>query len=452
VSVFSDERAPPPGWQDVFTIPSRALAIRPCGGVDPSWHGFPNPSRYETTPRSLSLGIGTESWELKLYPVERKHILEGLGQRSMEHTKQRRISPKPPAILVLLFGDDVDDAEAIRQILEKCPLNIHIKMTVSYEAFEQSLSKGVPDIVISDSALLYGDGNTALRCARRYSAEVPFIVVAGVSCEDQAIAILNEGATDYVLKHRLNYLVPAISRALQETDERFQRRRAETRFRELSSHLQQILEEERTRIARVVHDEVAQSLAGLKLDLAGLSDQLPKGLSKMKGKIFQMMRGIDHAIHTVRSIITDLRPGILDDLGIIAALEWQGADFQKRTGIECIVTTTLEDAVRRPKLDTVIFRIVQGLLANVLQHADSTKVRIHSTENNGEYVLVVEDNGRGISPEDFSDKPTMGILGMRELAAKFGGTIVFEPLHTRGTRVTVNIPWQSTTPVRGGGI
>ncbi|MCC5789298.1 MAG: response regulator [Opitutales bacterium] len=356
------------------------------------------------------------------------------------------------SVYILLLESDRDDAEEIRKHLKKSKLEFRIKTVESCKAFARSLTQELPDIVLSDYVLPDGDGFAALRCLRKHSVDIPFIFVANVLGEERAVAAFTQGATDFVLKFRLSLLVPAVMRALREANEHAQRMQAEHRFRDLSSHLQKLLEGERTRIARLVHDELGQSLATLKMDLAGISGGLPKGLPGIKGKIRYMMRDADHVIQVVRKIITDLRPGILDDLGILAALEWQAADFQKRTGIKCVVTTTLEDTARHPELDTVIFRTFQGLLANILQHADSTEVRIHSTEKDGEWVLVVEDNGRGMPSEDSHRKFSFGILGMRERASEFGGTITYGPIRPHGTRVTLHVPLRSAVLANGGGV
>lgn len=355
-------------------------------------------------------------------------------------------------INILLLENDRGVAENIRLNLIKSQLECRIKTVDSCKAFERRLSRELPDVVISDYRQPDRTGFAALRCLRSYSEKLPFIFVADLPGEQGPAAAFQQGATDVVFKEHLSLLAPAILRALRETEEHTQRVMAESQYRDLSGHLQQLLEEERTQIARVVHDELGQSLAALKLDLASIPGQLPKGSRSIKSKIAYMLRDTDHAILTVRKMITDLRPGILDDLGILAALEWQAGDFQKRTGIKCCVTTTLEDSVRRPELDTVIFRIFQGLLANIRQHAEATKIRIHSTEQNEEWVLVVEDNGRGMPFKDPQKKFSFGILGMRERASKFGGTLVYDPISPHGTRVTLTLPLRSKVMAEGGGV
>lgn len=357
-----------------------------------------------------------------------------------------------PRTYILLLEGDRTDREKIRHHLSRSHLECRLHTVDTCKAFERSLSRELPDIVLSDYQLPDGTGLGALRCLRSYSNNRPFIFVTDLLGEERVVAAFQSGATDFVLKQHLSLLEPAILRALRETEEHAQRMRAESQYRDLSAHLQQLLEGERTRIARLVHDELGQSLVALKLDLTSISGQLPKGSPAIRRKLGYMLRDTDHVILAVRKMITELRPGILDDLGILAALEWQARDFQKRTGIECRVTSTLEDAARRPELDTVIFRIFQGLLANIRQHADATKISIHSTEQNGEWILIVEDNGRGMSYEDTQKMLSFGILGMRERASQFGGTLAYEPIRPHGTRVTLNLPLPSKVLAVGGAI
>src|SRR4029079_15127513 len=166
--------------------------------------------------------------------------------------------------------------------------------------------------------------------------------------EEVAIETLKNGATDYVLKHRLSRLVPSVHRALREAQERRERRRAEQQLREsheqlraLSVYLQHVREEERTRIAREFHDELGQALTSCKMDLSWLAGRLPKNQRPLIDKARALTAHMDSTIRTVRRIATELRPGILDHLGLGAALEWQANEFQTRTGIRCEVRIDL---------------------------------------------------------------------------------------------------------------
>jgi signal transduction histidine kinase len=153
-----------------------------------------------------------------------------------------------------------------------------------------------------------------------------------------------------------------------------------------------------------------------------------------------MSAHVDATIQSVRRIATELRPGILDDLGLVAALEWQANEFQSRTGIECQVTSNLHDTLLDGDLNTAFFRIFQETLTNIMRHANATRVDVNSTQENGRLVLTVRDNGRGIQPGEITDRRSIGLVGMEERAALLGGDfhISGEPGH--GTVVTVKIP------------
>jgi len=142
----------------------------------------------------------------------------------------------------------------------------------------------------------------------------------------------------------------------------------------------------------------------------------------------------------VRRISTELRPGILDDLGLVAALEWQAHEFQKRTGIHCVVTSDLKEAILDEDLNTAFFRIFQETLTNVIRHANATKVIVHLKKHRGQLMLEVKDNGRGISEAEISNTKSIGLLGMRERAALLGGKVTVGGIPGKGTTVLVKIP------------
>jgi PAS domain S-box-containing protein len=211
-------------------------------------------------------------------------------------------------------------------------------------------------------------------------------------------------------------------------------------LRSLAARLQVLQEEERTLIAREIHDELGQSLTGLKMGLFWVASHLREGQETLKEKTASMARLVDGTIETVRKISAGLRPGILDDLGLEAAIEWQAQEFQDRTGIKTQFTSALGDARLDRDLSTAAFRIVQEALTNVARHAEATKVTVDLRELDGELVLMVEDNGRGVKSCEIADKQSLGILGMRERAHLFGGEVEIRGQEERGTTVALRIP------------
>ncbi|HLP78438.1 MAG TPA: ATP-binding protein, partial [Candidatus Paceibacterota bacterium] len=318
--------------------------------------------------------------------------------------------------------------------------------------FTWEIRENPPDLILSDYALPGFDGYVALEIAKRLCSETPFIFLTGTMGEEVAIETLKNGATDYVLKHRLARLVPSVHRALREAQERAERRRAEKQLREsheqlraLSVYLQRVREEERTRIAREVHDELGQALTSCKLDLSIIASRMPRSLKPLIEKTRELSAHMDSTIQTVRRISTELRPGILDHLGLVAALEWQANEFQNRTGIRCEVHAELLESALDANLATTFFRIFQETLTNIIRHAGATHVSVRLKEEGDRIVMEVKDNGRGIGPEEISKSSSLGLLGMKERAALLGGEFRIEPVRGgQGTRVTVSIPANGT--------
>jgi len=208
----------------------------------------------------------------------------------------------------------------------------------------------------------------------------------------------------------------------------------------LSAHLQSIREEERTNIAREIHDELGQSLTALKIDIFWLYKQLPENNTVLLQKSETMLNLINALILTVQRISEKLRPGLLDDLCLAAAIEWQAEEFQKRTGIECKTTIDPEDLNMERELATAVFRIFQEALTNVSRHAKATEVRVVLKEDLEKLLLIVQDNGKGITKKQISDSKAYGLIGMRERSLFCGGEVKISGLPGKGTRVALTIP------------
>jgi len=214
--------------------------------------------------------------------------------------------------------------------------------------------------------------------------------------------------------------------------------------RMLSGRLATVQEAERTRIARELHDELGVGLTCLKIDLSRLSTTMasegagvPK---KVEDKIRLMIEQVDATIASVQRLATELRPAILTDLGIVAAIEWQCQDFQKRTGIPCTCVTSAEDIAMEPEPASALFRICQESLTNTARHARATAVTVKLESRNHFLELVVADNGLGIPETTVLNRQSLGLLGMRERVAQFGGELTIQGHHGSGTTVTACLP------------
>jgi len=229
-----------------------------------------------------------------------------------------------------------------------------------------------------------------------------------------------------------------------------ERRRAEDevttsreRLRNLSAHLQTVREEERKGIAREIHDELGQTLTTLKLNLALLKEDAGFSNPQTGGKISSMVDLIDATIKSVKRMITALRPRLLDDLGLTAAIEWQSGEFQQRTGITCNVSIYPENMKVDPERSTAVFRILQETLTNVARHSNATTVDVSLTQNDGELELLVSDNGKGITNDQMNDPKSFGLIGIRERAYYWGGSVEIRGSQSHGTVVAVRFPLQS---------
>lgn len=212
------------------------------------------------------------------------------------------------------------------------------------------------------------------------------------------------------------------------------------KLRNLAAHLNSVREEERKLIAREIHDELAQALTALKMGLVWLGKQIPEGNGHLLEKTTSMSDLIDMTIYTVRRISSELRPGLLDDLGLQAAIEWQAKEFGSRTGITCKVSFDPETVNPDQERSTAVFRIFQETLTNVVRHAEATEVHAVLKATPEMLTMTVKDNGAGITQEEIRNSKSFGLIGMQERALLFGGAIIIKGVHNRGTTVTVNIP------------
>lgn len=225
-------------------------------------------------------------------------------------------------------------------------------------------------------------------------------------------------------------------------------------LRELSARLQAVREEEKRRIAREIHDEFGQPLTTLKIDLAWLSAELAasspgatrkyarkNGNEKLLQKIESMLTRTDETIKTVQNMATELRPIVLDEFGLLAAIEWQAQEFESRSGIRCKISSALADTlVLDQSQATAVFRIFQETLTNVIRHASASEVVIYLGKEEGCALLQVKDNGKGISETEISSPKSLGLLGMRERAILLGGDISISGVSQQGTMISVRIP------------
>jgi PAS domain S-box-containing protein len=226
-----------------------------------------------------------------------------------------------------------------------------------------------------------------------------------------------------------------------------ERRHAEEQFKEtldqlraLAARLQSVREEERASIAREIHDELGQACTAIKMDLALIGRKITKKQTQLRAKIEPSMRLVDDMIVTLRRIASDLRPRTLDDLGLAAALEWQGQEFEKRTGIKCHLVLPHEPLDLDPERSIAIFRIFQESLTNVTRHSKATNVEARLEIEEDQLIFRVHDNGKGFNPEEAKAKRSLGLVGMQERAHLLQGEVRIEGVPGAGTTMILRIP------------
>jgi PAS domain S-box-containing protein len=216
-------------------------------------------------------------------------------------------------------------------------------------------------------------------------------------------------------------------------------------LRALTAKLQTVREEESIRLSREIHDELGHALTTLNMDLTWVQHKLegeksPLLRSQLSRRMKAMMASLETMARTVQRIATELRPGMLDDLGLTSTLEWQAEEFQGRTGVRCHWETRPSSVTLDRAQATALFRIFQEILSNVARHAAAQSVKLILTQSNDELVLQVADDGKGFNEKKLLDHTSLGLLGMRERAALIGGLVEIRTRRGKGTTVTVTCP------------
>ncbi|MEQ1677311.1 MAG: sensor histidine kinase, partial [Chitinophagaceae bacterium] len=214
------------------------------------------------------------------------------------------------------------------------------------------------------------------------------------------------------------------------------------KLRQLTAHLQSIREEERKRIGREIHDELGQQLTAIKMDVSWIDKKLPADAGLVKSKLKNIIGLLDGSNQSLRRILSELRPGMLDERGLIEAIEWLGRQFTENTGVLVEFKST-ETEIKLPEpLAICIFRVYQEALTNVMRYAGASKVRTSFSFKDDIIRVTIDDDGHGFDPAVIQSKQTFGILGMKERVASLNGMLKLESTPGKGTRIAIHIPYQ----------
>jgi signal transduction histidine kinase len=370
-----------------------------------------------------------------------------------------------PHASILIVDDDEKSLVAMEAVLRSLGSRL-----VTARSGEEGLRKVLDDdfaAILMDVRMPGIDGFTTARMIRerKRSRYTPIIFLTAAQ-EDLASMFrgYQAGAVDYIVKpvipevlrsklavfvglHDMNRMLNAELAERALTEQRL--RTSEENLRALAAHLQSVREEERIHIAREIHDELGQALTGLKFDIGGITKSATAGdEATMTEKVQAASHAIDRIINSVRRIASGLRPEVLDEIGLGAAIDWQSREFQRRTGVRCLVEMPPRFVDPDKERSTALFRIFQELLTNVARHANATRVDVRVDDARDEGLrLTVSDNGRGIKTSEFESPTSLGFLGLRERVLAFGGAIDVKGEEGKGTTVSVTIPTMAQQPV-----
>ena len=356
---------------------------------------------------------------------------------------------------ILHLEDDPNDAALVQSTLEAEGITCAITCVQNRDEFVAVLERGDIDLIFSDFSLPAFDGLSAAEIVRTRWPDLPVILVSGTLGEDRAIDSLKSGATDYVLKDRLARLAPAVRRAMQEVKDRSERKFAEAKRQEYSRKLQalsrrlvEVQETERRNIARELHDEIGQALTVLQLNLQAML--LSPDTDALRPRLNESLKVIERVLEQVHDISLNLRPSILDDLGLEPALRWytdrQAALVELKVNFHADLLAQRLD----PVIETECFRVAQEALTNVVRHARAKAVTVELRNEDEQLHLRVRDDGIGFEVAAVREKAmrgaSLGLLSMEERAVLAGGQLEFNSVPGQGSEVHAWFPLKWQTP------
>jgi signal transduction histidine kinase len=348
---------------------------------------------------------------------------------------------------ILHLEDDLRDAELVREMLLSEGIACDIVRVDTQAGFIDALEQSGFELIFADYSLPAFDGISALNIAKEKAPDIPLIFITGKMGEDRAIETLKHGATDYILKDNLSRLVPSVNRALRELREKMEHKQADEelkdsqkRLRYLSSELMAAQEKERKRIAGELHDSVAASLGAIIFQIEKILGQVERDESTQAG-LRDLISMVQQVNQETRRIMSALRPSVLDDLGIIPAINWFCREYEKTYShirVEKQIDVSENDL--SDSLKTAIFRVSQEAMNNIAKHSKASHVILYLQKRQSGIELTIQDNGRGFHPD--TTRRGLGLSTMRERAEFSGGSFDVESTVGKGT--VVRVSWPST--------
>ncbi len=354
--------------------------------------------------------------------------------------------PAAPVRILHLEDSRVDHA-LVKFSLQRCLPCFELTLVDTLDGYCQALRAGGFDIVLADYHLPGFTGMDAWEAGRQLDVDLPFVVLSGTIGEAAAVDLMHRGVSDYLAKDDVSRLGHVIERAIEV----HQARRAQAqalaelahsrqRLAELAEHLQTSIEQERADIAREIHDDIGGALAAVNFDLAWLGRHAPD--PAMQQHIGSALEMLQHALGASQRIMMNLRPPILEQ-GLVAALQWLAASFERRTGLPVRLICSSEFIDLPRALQLVAYRTAQEALTNVSKHAQARAVDMELSDREGVLTLEINDNGRGLDAAALRKAKSFGLLGLKERAAKVGGWLDVST-SARGCSVILSVPLAPT--------
>lgn len=353
---------------------------------------------------------------------------------------------------IVIVDDNHDNLSLLRAILEREGFRVFAALSGAVAL--TLVAREAPDLIMLDVYMPEMDGYETCRRikADSQSADIPVIFISASDSRADRVAAFDAGGVDYVgkpfcveevlararahanlyrIRRNLERIVTQRTRELEES---------ETHLRQLSEYLLRVREEDRRHFARELHDELGQSLTALRIDFNALAGDLGPVDSRVGGHLTAIDTMLNLTVDSVRRICEDLRPGMLDDLGLEAALASYVRRFTRQYGIACELSLRREDFGLDEPLSTAVFRIVQESLTNIARHANASHAMVALEERDGRLLLTIADDGRGLPPEAEEMPKSFGILGIRERVSLLRGTVSIDSSPGRGTHIEVVLP------------
>lgn len=350
---------------------------------------------------------------------------------------------------ILFLEDNRDDVELMEHELRMAKHDFTSTQVSRKSEILRRVQEFEPDIILVDYSLPSFNGIEAFRLIRQEWKYIPFILVTGALSEQVALEFLEEGVDDFILKSSFKRLPAAVINAMRKKEDEREKSRITTELRKSHEELkllierqERAIEDERTSIARDLHDELGQVLTALKIDVSMLKRGVMTGkpITGIESEFKAVTELIDRITQSVKRISKGLRPEALEDLGIVDAIRYQVLEFGKRNDIHAEILLPNPALQVENNMAITLFRIVQECLTNIARHAQARVVKLQLEQNEDILKLTVVDDGVGISNHDIESSKSLGLIGLRERVRSLKGKFSISGGPRGGTAISVSLP------------